>query len=139
MDTATLVDGQIAEGQQLIDHLRGNGIEVHAAVWVLTSAEGLWFLYIASPVVETAGQIDAYRRVFGELSRCPVQWISRSDIRLIGSQNPIALDAIAYQRNGLPTRFGGRTLGKMIIEKAYIYPKGSVAAPPSAKDNSHAV
>ena len=123
MDTATLVNEQIDEGKRFVDHLRKNGFDVVVAFWVLTSEEGLWFLYIASPVVDADGLAAAYRRVYSELSRSQVRWISRSDIKLIGRQSPLALDAIAYQGDTLPTRYGGRKLGNMIVEEAYIYPK----------------
>ena len=123
MDTATLVDEQIEEGERFVKDLRQSGFTVDIALWVLTSEEGLWFLYIASPVVDKDGLAAAYRQVNQELSKSPIRRISRSDIKLIGSQNPIALDAIAYQNNNLPARYGGRTLGRMIVEEAYIYPK----------------
>jgi hypothetical protein len=123
MDTTTLVDKQIDEGKQLVDHLRKNGFDVAVAFWVLATAEERWFFYIASTLVETDGLAAAFRKVYSELSRSQVQWISRSDIRLIGSQSPLALDAIAYQSSKLATRYGGRMLGNLIVEEAYIYPK----------------
>lgn len=123
MDTATLVIEQKEDGKQLVDHLRQNGFDVPVAFWVLATGEERWFLYIASPVVEMDGQAAAYRKVYSELSSSQVQWIARSDIRLIGSQSPLALDAIEYQRSTLATNYGGRMLGNMIVEEAYIYPK----------------
>jgi hypothetical protein len=123
MDTATLVDERIDEGKRLLDQLRGSGFDVAVAFWALTSWDGLWFLYIASPLVDTAGLAEAYRKVLGELSRSQVRWVSSSDIKLIGSANPIALDAIAYQGDALRTRYEGRKLGSLIVEEAYIYPK----------------
>jgi hypothetical protein len=123
MDTTTLVEESIADGEQLISHLKQNGFDVDVAFWVHTSEEGLWFLYIASPVVDTEGLAAAFRRVYRELSRYQVRWVLRSDIRLIGSHDPIAVDAIAYRSGALATRYGGRRLGNMIIEEAYIYPQ----------------
>ncbi len=122
MDTATLVNEQVDEGARFVEDLKKSGFDVDVAFWVLTSEEGLWFLYIASPVVDREGLAAAYRRVNSEVSKCPLRWISRSDIKLIGSQNPIAVDAIDYQRSKLPARYGGRKLGNMIVEEAYIYP-----------------
>ena len=123
MDTATLVDEQIDEGKLLVDHLKSVGVDVTVAFWVLTSDERLWLLYIASSLVDTDGLAAAFRRIYSELGHCQVRWVSRSDIKLIGSRNPIALDAIAYQRDTLPARYSGRKLGNMIIEEAYIYPR----------------
>lgn len=123
MDTATLVNEQVDEGKRFVDHLRQSGFDVVVAFWVLTSEEGLWFLYIASRVVDIDGLAAAYRKVYSEQSRSQVRWVSRSNIKLIGSQNPLALGAIAYQSSTLPTIYGGRKLGNMIVEEAYIYPK----------------
>jgi hypothetical protein len=122
MDTATLVNEQIDEGQLFVDHLRSNGFPVDASFWVLTTEDGLWFLYIASAVVDNQGLAAAYRKVYAELARTGVRWISRSDIKLVGSENPIAKDAIAYRSEILATRYAGRKLGKLIVEEAYIYP-----------------
>jgi hypothetical protein len=130
MDTATLVDERIDEGERFLDEHRKTGFDVAVAFWALTSEEGLWFLYIASPVVDTAGLAEAYRRVYTEFSRSQARWINRSDIKLIGSKSPIARDAIAYQSSSLPTRYGGRKLGNLIIEEAYIYPKPSGRSAP---------
>ena len=122
MDTATLVNEQVDEGARFVEDLKNNGFDVEIAFWVLTSEEGLWFLYIASPIVDRVGLAAAYRQVNSEVSKCRLRWISRSDIKLIGIQNPIAVDAIDYQRSKLPARYGGRKLGNMIVEEAYIYP-----------------
>lgn len=123
MDTATLVREQIDEGERFVQHLGQSGFDVVVAFWVLTSEDGRWFLYIASHLVDTDGLAAAFRRVYSELARSQVRWVSRSDIKLIGSQHPIAVDAIAHRRSRLPTVYGGRQLGNMIIEEAYIYPE----------------
>ena len=123
MDTATLVDEQIDEGKTLVDHLKKDGFDVVVAFWALTSEDALWFLYIASHEVDTNGLAASFRRVYRELSSSRLRWISRSDIKLVGSRNPIALDAITYRSAMLPTRFHGRQLGNLIVDEAYIYPK----------------
>ncbi|MEE8451159.1 MAG: hypothetical protein V3R99_04560 [Thermoguttaceae bacterium] len=123
MDTATVVESQIDDGRHFVDHLRQAGFDVAVAFWVLTTDDGLWFLYIASDVVDKEGLATAYRKAYSELSRSQVSWVTSSDIKLIGSQNPIALEAIASRsNNNMVTKYGGRKLGSMIIEDAYIYP-----------------
>lgn len=125
MDTTTLVDEQRDEGERLVGNLRQSGFDVAAAFWVLPSRDDRWYLYIASGVVDAVGLSAAYRRVYGELSRSLVGWISRSDIKLIGNQHPVALDVMAHQSDSLPTVYRGRELGNMIIENAYIYSKSA--------------
>ena len=121
MDTATLVNEQIVDGQSLLDHLKQKSFPVAVAFWVLTSDEGLWLFYIASKVVDDGGLAMAYRSVNTQLSRSGVRWISRSDIKLVGERDPIAIEALKYRSDKLPTRYGGRKLGKLIVEEAYIY------------------
>lgn len=123
MDTATLVEEQIDEGKHLLDQLNDVGFDVTIAFWVLTSEEALWFIYIASPVIDSEGPATAFRKVYAEAAKCQFRWISRSDIKLVGARNPIAVDAIEHQSPILPTRYVGRKLGSLIIEEAYIYPK----------------
>ncbi len=123
MDTTILVNERIDEGEIFISRLKSAGFDVVVAFWVLTSEEELWFLYIASSVVANEGLAASYRRAYRELSHSPTRWLSRSDIRLIDSNDPLTLDAIAYQRDTLPTKYEGRKLGNMIVEEAYIYPK----------------
>ena len=123
MDTATLVDDRIDDGKQFIDELKQSHFDVAAAFWVLTSEEGLWFLYIASPFVDTDGLSAAFRRVYGALAQSQVRWVSRSEIKLIGENNPIAQDAIRYRSNRLITRFQGRRLGSLTVDEAVIYPQ----------------
>ena len=123
MDTATLVDHRIDDGNRFIDELRQSNFDVSAAFWALTSEEGLWYLYIASPVVDTDGLSAAFRKVYSVLAQSQVRWVSRSDIKLIGNDNPIAKDAIAYRAEKLRTIFHGRMLGNLTVEEAVIYPQ----------------
>ncbi|HVC98808.1 MAG TPA: hypothetical protein VND64_34405 [Pirellulales bacterium] len=123
MDTATLVNEQIDDGKRFIDDLKQSRFDVVVAFWVLTSEEGLWFLYIASAVVDTDGLAVAYQRAYGALTQSQVRWVSRSDIKLIGSHNPIAKDAVAYRNNRMITRYHGRKLGSLTVEEAIIYPQ----------------
>ena len=123
MDTATLVGELKDEGEKLLDRLKRAGVEVAVAAWVHKTYDGQWYFYIATPIVEKDGQHAAYQQVFAELAECQFERLSHFDIRIIGSQDPMAIDAIQYQHSNLGTNYGGRTLGKMIIDDAYIYPK----------------
>jgi hypothetical protein len=77
--------------------------------------------------VDAEGTSAAYSRVFPELTRSHENWITPFDIKLIGSQHPIAVEATKYRSSVFSTRVGpnyrGRKLGDLIVEEAYIYPK----------------
>jgi hypothetical protein len=64
MDTVTLVEAQIEDGQRLLDRLVEEGLVVRAACWVKPVEEDRWSLYIATPVVDEKGAAPAYRQVY---------------------------------------------------------------------------
>ncbi|MEX0791943.1 MAG: hypothetical protein WD045_02320 [Pirellulaceae bacterium] len=123
MDTATLVSDQVEDGARLIKALELAGFEITAAFWVLPTDEGDWHLYIASPVVENQGLSEAFGQVLPHLLPGRFPSITHSDIRLIGSQNPMVARAVQFRHQKVPLKFKGRTLGKMIIDEAYLYPR----------------
>ncbi|MFC1758003.1 hypothetical protein ACFL2H_04450 [Planctomycetota bacterium] len=118
---------QIEEGRGFIKQLQDSGFDVNAALWVLPSDDAIWLLYIASDRVND-GLAQAYREVYGCLSNSQFNCVSRSVIKLISSDHPLALDAIAHRQEVLPFIYRGRMLGETIIETAYIYPRRPLTA-----------
>lgn len=130
MATESLVRELIDSGQQLIDALRDQGIDVAAAFWLKPSYEEAWFLYIATPLVDDNGLAAAYGNVYRVLRSLPNWWVLESDIKLIGVENPIARDVLAWHQSypgRVPTRYGGRLLGRVLIDDAYLYPVSPAA------------
>jgi hypothetical protein len=125
MDTETLVENQINDGQRLIDQLTRDEFEVLVAFWLKTREEGAWQLYIASPSVDMDKLGEAYRKVYASLNRLEQSWVSPSDLKLLNGTNPVAEDALRVRERypgRSPTRFHGKRLGNISIEEAYIYP-----------------
>jgi hypothetical protein len=125
MDPNPLVDFQIDAGRRLIIQLVRDGFDVRAAFWAVTSEEDIWFLYIASSVVEERGLAEAYRALQASLQRLEGIPLSLSDVKLIGKANPMARDVLAAlirHPGTMATRFGGKQLGNVTIREAYIYP-----------------
>jgi hypothetical protein len=104
MDTVTLVENQIEDGQKLLDRLREDGFDFRAACWVKPVEEDRWSLYVATPVVDQVGVLEAYRQVLRAFRSLGEVWISDSDIKLIGEKHPVAQDVF-----DLLQRFPGRT------------------------------
>ena len=125
MDTDTLVEEMIGDGQKLIDLLLENEINVTAACWVKTSEEGAWFLYIATNEVDKNGLAKAYRKVYRFLRAIPNSWISTSVIKLVGENNPITDDLLEIHRRfpgKLPIRSRTSRLASISTEELYLYP-----------------
>src|SRR5208337_1974904 len=83
MDTEILVGSQFDVGRRLVGQIIRDGFDVSVAFWVKTSEEGLWHLYIASPAVDEARLVEAYRKVYASLSKTPDSAVSLPDIKLI--------------------------------------------------------
>jgi len=123
MDTITLEENQIEDGQRLLDQLSWENVPIRAACWVKPWDQDRWSLYIATPLVEENGITEAYREMLRVLRSLGNLWISDSDIKLIGDKHSITREVLKQQQ-----RFPGRTLmrsrllGDLSIEDAYVYP-----------------
>lgn len=125
MDTITLVENQIEDGQKLLDRLSESDFSVRAACWVKPIDEDRWSLYIATPVVDEKGAAQAYREVYRVLRSIENVWITDSDIKLIGETHPITnglLDILKRSNGKISTRSRRPLLGEFPIEEAYVYP-----------------
>lgn len=126
METNLLVENQIDDGQRLIDQLTREEFQILVAFWLQTSEEGLWQLYLASPLFDSEKMGEAYRKVYSALQKGTPSWVSPSDIKLINGASPVALAAVELRdrhSGRLPTRYHGKRLGNIPIEEAYIYPQ----------------
>jgi hypothetical protein len=127
MDTDTLVDKQIIDGEKLIQQLSQDGFAVTAAFWLKVGEDGRWRFYIVSPVVETEGLAQAYRQLHPLIRRMPQPfWIDPLEVKLIGPTNSIAQDVLAAHNRtpgpkACPIRYGGNKLGNVSVEGAYLY------------------
>jgi hypothetical protein len=130
MDTATLVDVQIADGQKLIEQLALDGFDVSVAFWLkFKSGENdPWFFYVVSNRVDEVGLQAAYRAVHKSVQKISAPWgpfISRSELRLVGVNDPIGKDVRSIQKqysDRRPIRDRDVRLANAEIEEVYIYP-----------------
>jgi hypothetical protein len=128
MDTDTLVENVIDDGQRLVEDFLLHGFEVAAAFWLKASEDGKWYFYVVSPVVDAEGIAKAYRLLHSVVRA--MTYATKIDplkIKLIGANNPIAKDVMAIHGRapgpgGSPVRWGGKQLGNVTIDEAYLYP-----------------
>ena len=121
MDNETLVNDQTDAGSELLARLKSAGIAVTVAFWAYATEDQRWYFYIASPVVDDEGLAMAYRKVNIELGRLRTPWLQRNELRLISNTDPIAQEALEYADDQFATTYGGRKLGNLIVDGAYIY------------------
>src|SRR5947209_11512880 len=128
MDTELLVDSLIDDGQKLVEEVSQCGLPVTAAFWLEASEDDRWYFYIVSPVVDDEGLAQAYRRLHPLVRRVrQPSGIDPLEIKLIGPSNPIAQDVLAIHHSApgprvSPIRWGGKRLGNVSVEGAYLYP-----------------
>src|SRR5947209_6006011 len=98
MDQISLVDRRIEDGQKLVQHLLRDNFDVAAAFWLKTSADDWWHLYVASKLVDERGPVEAYRALQASLQQISGTTLSLTDVKLIGSSNPITSDVLKMQK-----------------------------------------
>lgn len=124
MDTDSLVKARINDGRKFINVLSDRGFDVTAACWAETSEDGIWFLYVASQEVDRKKLAAAYREAFAILDTIPGTMLSASNVKLIGTNNPITLDILELRKLyserlvGSPTAF---ELGSTGVNSIYVY------------------
>lgn len=134
MDTTSLVSELTDDGKRIAEHLPQVGFEVTAAFWLKKAEDGQWYFYIVSPLAESERLNDAYSRLFTLIRRMPEpHWIDPLEVRLIGPSNPIAADVLAIHNripgaSKLATHWGGKKLGNVSVEGAYLYPLPATAS-----------
>ena len=128
MDTVTLVENQIDEGQALLDRLSDEGFVFRSASWVKPVEVDRWSLYIVTPVLDEMGKLEAYRQILAVNRSLMNDWITASNLTAVGEKNDVAQGLLEFLR-----RYAGwRTLafspplllGGSEIEGLYIYPPG---------------
>jgi len=125
MDTVTLVDEQIRDGEKLLDRLAQEGLPVRAAGWVKPMDEDRWSLYLVTPLVDEQGPIGAYREVYRVLRSLEDVRVKDYDVKLVGEGQRIASDLLEaqprYPARG-PQLSRLTSVGGMPVEGVYVYP-----------------
>lgn len=137
MGQDALVDEQVRSGERLLAQLAAVGFEITGAFWAQVSEEGVWFLYLASPVVDVKGLQEGYRDLLDHLRQLDYVGVGPFEIRLVSPSDTMAAAAAEVTRlkpgagpfavkNPKPypgmTRFGGSRLGGVDVEGVLIYP-----------------
>jgi hypothetical protein len=127
MDTVPLVEYKIDAGQRLLDRLGEEGFVVRAACWVKPSDRDRWSLYIATPEVKERVTLQAYRRLTPVMRSLGDDWITSSDVVVVGEEHPLAqyaLDVLRRFPHRKPIPSPRPLLGGISVEEVYVYPVG---------------
>src|SRR5262245_36303970 len=124
MDTNPLVTEEIEAGVELIQRFQ-DSMPVEAAFWLNPAEEGRWALYIVLPKIDVADYDRGFAEILRLVREMQTPYIDPFQVRLIGSDDPLAKAAIEVNRKypgPMPTRFRGKDFGGVPVEEVYIYP-----------------
>ncbi len=124
MVSESLVIEQINEGKRFLGKLDEGGIKVRAACWIKSAEGERWRLYVASPVMDESPGIEPYHRVLRVLRSLGPDWITSSDVELLGGGHPIVNDAIEVLRlfpHDSPVKSPRSVVGKIPAAEIYVY------------------
>jgi hypothetical protein len=119
-------DQMLLAGESLIKRLDETDAKVQAAFWLLDAEDKTWKLTIVSPLVESEGPRNYYKRIndVNESAKPDEDVIALHDISVSDTDNRIVK---AMKRSVLGNamlennRLGRNTLGGVYIEDMYLY------------------
>jgi hypothetical protein len=124
VDQGPLVTEQIDAGAKLANEFH-KWAPLQAAFWLKESEDGQWYLYLVSDQINDTNFDLAYAEVHRLLGRGPHLWLELFEVKVRGTDDPIAKAVIALQQKypgPLATRLRNRMLGGVSVEEVYIYP-----------------
>jgi len=127
-----LVNEQIDAGADLVERF-DKFLPVKVAFWVKPADEESWSLYIAADRVKQEGVAAGNREIVRICQDINSPYLDMFQVKLISTDHPLAravLDVHRRYPGKLPIRYGGRMLGGISIDGAYLYPAPVVATNP---------
>lgn len=114
----------VQAGEQLVRTLDARDVPVPAAFWILRGEDVGWRLVIASPAVDTLGQLQFYRQLAEPVSALRSHDLSMSYVVAMSPQDPL----VRLLRSAVNTgpaisaiRFTGNVINGVLVPDAYIY------------------
>lgn len=128
--TESLSDSMIKAGAKLIERLDASESGVKSAFWLFFPDDKLWKLVIASPLVDSLGPREYYKKIIDANSAAAKEEdvISLNDIGVTNITNQVVqLLKFAIQTGGgiSGIRFSRNTINGHFIEDSYIYRSNS--------------
>jgi hypothetical protein len=124
--TESLTDPMIKAGAKLVQRLDSANSEVQSAFWLYYSDDRIWKLILASPLVDSLGPREYYKKVISanEEALDHEEVISLNDISVVSITDQLVSllrTAIATGGGLSGIRFSRNTINGNFIEDCYIY------------------
>jgi hypothetical protein len=125
MDTTTLVENWISEGNRVVEALVTSQVPVDAALWLYFPEAAEWRLVVATPLYDTRGPRASYTRIRSVLSSLtPPTPIRLWDVTVRSPTDELIAALRSANRRGtgvVGQRLRGVVLDGVFIEDAYVY------------------
>jgi hypothetical protein len=124
MDSATLVNFDIEQGQEVIDALDRDGKSPNVALWAKLPEYEDWRLVIASDKLDQTSTLKGYTQINESLKRLGIPLRRRVALALRPVQRPF-IQALRHTFGSAGDtygmRLGGQMFGDQYIEDAFVY------------------
>lgn len=128
-----LVKEAVEEGRSVIDQLLQEGFAVTAAFWMKHAEDGLWRLYVVSPLAEAGAGRRPFARLHAIVRQLPdPHLLEPFAVRVLGPSERLAKAVLAVYRGqagpqSRPIEWSGPPLGDVGGDEAYLYPLPELA------------
>ena len=123
MAKKALLDADVKLGEKILGALDAAKFPISVAIWILTEEDG-WQLVIGTPLCESGGTSDAYRKLIAALRKDDPESMDFRDVRLMGNRNPFIRELrqlFGKTASVKGMRLGGHHIGGVWLDDAVVY------------------
>jgi hypothetical protein len=123
MAKKALLDADVKLGERVLAALDSAKFPISVASWIFTEEDG-WQLVIGTPLYESGGTSDAYRKLIAALRKDDPESMDFRDIRLMGNRNPFIRELrslFGKTASVYGMRLGGHSIGGIYLEDGVVY------------------
>jgi hypothetical protein len=123
MAKKALLDADLKLGEKILASLDAEKFPISVATWILTEEEG-WQLVIGTPLYESGGPSEAYRKLIGALRKHDPESRDFDDVRLMKNREPFIRELrhlFGKTASVKGMRLGGHQIGGLWLEDAVVY------------------
>ena len=123
MAKKALLDADVKLGEKILGALDAAKFPISVAIWILTEEDG-WQLVIGTPLYESGGTSDAYRKLIAALRKDDPESMDFRDVRLMGNRNPFIRELrqlFGKTASVKGMRLGGHHIGGVSLDDAVVY------------------
>jgi hypothetical protein len=123
MAKKALLDADVKLGEKILGALDAAKFPISVAIWILTEEDG-WQLVIGTPLYESGGTSDAYRKLIAALRKDDPESMDFRDVRLMGNRNPFIRELrqlFGKTASVKGMRLGGHHIGGVWLDDAVVY------------------